>query len=436
MKAEVDFICFEISANLGDKLSQYTQAADMHWKFKTGLIFTIALLLVQQGYTQFQKDPNDPHGGIPMGISSSVCDDAKIMVRVTNDVSKTGVANDVNKTDVANDVNKTGVANDVDKTGVANDVNKTDVANDVNKTGVANDVNITGVTNDVSKAGVTNDVNKTGVTIDVNITGVTNDVNKTGVTNDVNITGVANDVNITGVTNDTNIEIDWDPQSTAEFTCTDPWKNDQPEQVINLIEEEEVAKKPTHVCQYEPIHYDSDLPTSGAHRPLWPVYGEYKYIPPQRWLHSLEHGAILLLYHPCANKDEIKMARKIVKNCLRKHIISPYKKMPPGVKFVLMAWRKKLMLNFPYYNAMVSFIKANAKKAPEGPLATDGQYSIGLLDPAEIVSDIDDSRICPKNQQMEETANDISKKSAKRRGKYESLEKRLANAIQSVMAGH
>lgn len=27
---------------------------------------------------------------------------------------------------------------------------------------------------------------------------------------------------------------------------------------------------------------------SGPHRPLWPKYGEYAYVPPQRWLHSIE----------------------------------------------------------------------------------------------------------------------------------------------------
>ena len=27
---------------------------------------------------------------------------------------------------------------------------------------------------------------------------------------------------------------------------------------------------------------------SGNHRPLWPKYGEYIYLPPQRWVHSIE----------------------------------------------------------------------------------------------------------------------------------------------------
>jgi len=31
---------------------------------------------------------------------------------------------------------------------------------------------------------------------------------------------------------------------------------------------------------------------SGPHRPLWPVYGEYLYLPPQRWVHSLEVGYV------------------------------------------------------------------------------------------------------------------------------------------------
>lgn len=44
---------------------------------------------------------------------------------------------------------------------------------------------------------------------------------------------------------------------------------------------------------------------SGTHRKLWPVYGEYVYVPPQRWIHSLEHGAIVLLYHPCANLNQV-----------------------------------------------------------------------------------------------------------------------------------
>lgn len=67
---------------------------------------------------------------------------------------------------------------------------------------------------------------------------------------------------------------------------------------------------------------------SGTHRPLWPKYGEYGFVPKQRWLHSLEHGAIVMLYHPCANKNEVQLLRKIVKGCLYRHIITPYNLLP------------------------------------------------------------------------------------------------------------
>ena len=75
------------------------------------------------------------------------------------------------------------------------------------------------------------------------------------------------------------------------------------------------------------LDYDEWIPTFGDHRPLWPVYGEYKYVPVQRWLHSLEvlrkrkrkfkkinfvffllsfkHGSIVMLYHPCSHPMEV-----------------------------------------------------------------------------------------------------------------------------------
>lgn len=63
---------------------------------------------------------------------------------------------------------------------------------------------------------------------------------------------------------------------------------------------------------------------SGTHRPLWPKYGEYKYVPKQRWLHNLEHGAIVMLYHPCADEREIAKLKRIIQKCLFRHIITPY----------------------------------------------------------------------------------------------------------------
>lgn len=64
---------------------------------------------------------------------------------------------------------------------------------------------------------------------------------------------------------------------------------------------------PIHRCMRVRIKYLERIPTIGPHRPLWARHGEYKYVPPQRWLHNVEHGAIVVLYHPCADQDEVKV---------------------------------------------------------------------------------------------------------------------------------
>ena len=78
---------------------------------------------------------------------------------------------------------------------------------------------------------------------------------------------------------------------------------------------------------------------SGDYRPLAPKYGEYKYLPPQRWIHALkvrnvdisnhtimypQYGAVVFLYHPCAPLEQVMTLKDIAKSCLRKHIITSY----------------------------------------------------------------------------------------------------------------
>ena len=53
-----------------------------------------------------------------------------------------------------------------------------------------------------------------------------------------------------------------------------------------------------------------------------------RYLPPERWQHNLEHGVVVLLYHPCLNVDrrgKQQLARLIhtVRGCIRKHVVTP-----------------------------------------------------------------------------------------------------------------
>ncbi|PVD31266.1 hypothetical protein C0Q70_06678 [Pomacea canaliculata] len=165
---------------------------------------------------------------------------------------------------------------------------------------------------------------------------------------------------------ETYLEVDWDPASKQEYTC----------------DSESALKPPLHQCLPDPIVYSEAIPTSGAHRPLWPRYGEYDYVPPQRWLHSLEHGGIVFLYHPCADAKQVEQLREIAKGCLYKHIITPNKNLSLDTPYAALAWGCKLLMSSVVPSRVVTFIKEHALKGHEGHVNADGQYSKALRVPA------------------------------------------------------
>ncbi|XP_072163671.1 uncharacterized protein [Diadema setosum] len=205
----------------------------------------------------------------------------------------------------------------------------------------------------------------------------------------------------------TNLTIDWNGDI-RDYECTirrwDSNKN-KPKGDISrspFIEYcTENLDNPTHVCMNRAIVYDYTVPTSGAHRPLWAKYGEYRYLPKQRWLHNMEHGAAVFLYHPCADLTEIEELKEIARSCLRKHIITPFRDLPQNLPFVVLTYGCKLEL--PYIDAerVRNFLRENANKrdgphsAPEWRVSRDGQFDHGLLYHAQVVSDVNDCVICP-----------------------------------------
>jgi hypothetical protein len=63
-----------------------------------------------------------------------------------------------------------------------------------------------------------------------------------------------------------------------------------------VIETPELLSSP-HVTEGEPLEYNSNPPSSGPHYGFWANFGEYERPVPRGYLvHSLEHGAVLLLY--------------------------------------------------------------------------------------------------------------------------------------------
>ncbi|GFR17369.1 uncharacterized protein TNCT_661171 [Trichonephila clavata] len=197
-----------------------------------------------------------------------------------------------------------------------------------------------------------------------------------------------------------NLAIDWDG-SPLNYTCYHP-KNRLPViKGMKPIEDCNIPEKyySKHVCMNEKIAYDVTIPTYGNHRPLWPVYGEYIFVPPQRWLHNLEHGAVVMLYHPCAEPREVEKLKKLVKGCLRRHVITPYMYLPADKPLALVTWGCKLQMNHVDKDVVTNFIKTRALHGPEAELAKEGQYRFKLLDVAVAPkgSDYYDRKLCPSS---------------------------------------
>jgi len=165
---------------------------------------------------------------------------------------------------------------------------------------------------------------------------------------------------------------------------------------------------PAHHCMNETIDYDSQvgtgrIPTHASHRPNWAKFGEYSYCPAERYQHNIEHGCIILLYHPClADSEQLEEAKQIVKGCIRKHIITPSSIPTPEHPMVLVAWGCYVEMNTLDRSTIETFIKkhgAGAGDSPEGTFPKDGKYDHLITHIADIPkgSDNEDNNLCPQS---------------------------------------
>ncbi|CAG7837795.1 unnamed protein product [Allacma fusca] len=193
----------------------------------------------------------------------------------------------------------------------------------------------------------------------------------------------------------TNLTVDWDG-SVANYTCFHPETRFPQSPYLQPLQECEVipdAYRPEHFCMDKQIHYKHNIPSSGDHRPLWPKFGEYLYVPTQRWLHNIEHGAVVMLYHPCAHPMEVKRLRSIVTRCFGKHVITPSTLLPPERPLALVAWGCRLQMSLVDDNIAEDFIRQKALHGPEGNYPKEGQFDQWLIKFANETGNADYSRV-------------------------------------------
>ena len=128
----------------------------------------------------------------------------------------------------------------------------------------------------------------------------------------------------------------------------------------------------THVNQGSPLEYKSDPPASGTHYPTWIRSGIYA--EPQEtgnWVHSLEHGYIVILYNcpgDCPGLQEqlkqfYEAAPKSSRYGYQKLVIAPY----PTLSHPLAALAWDHILDLDQFDAgqLSSFYQAYMDHGPE-----------------------------------------------------------------------
>jgi hypothetical protein len=126
-----------------------------------------------------------------------------------------------------------------------------------------------------------------------------------------------------------------------------------------------------HVNQGTPLTYRSNPPASGTHYPTWTRPGFYAEAQePGNWVHSLEHGYIVLLYNcPSGCPDLVQQLRqfyeaapKSSKYGYQKVVITPYQNMDHQLAAV--AWTHIDELDAFDQDRLMTFYKAYLDRGP------------------------------------------------------------------------
>ena len=125
----------------------------------------------------------------------------------------------------------------------------------------------------------------------------------------------------------------------------------------------------THIDVPEPLAYEASPPSSGPHRPQWGKWGEYEFMPPQRWLHNLEHGGVAILYHPCADAALVESLRAFAQaqpdddGGAFRWVLSPYVDAPAAV--LVVAWENVWAAECLDEESLAEFVAEHYRQAPE-----------------------------------------------------------------------
>ncbi len=168
-----------------------------------------------------------------------------------------------------------------------------------------------------------------------------------------------------------------DPDLDVDYTCLDPeWMAGMCGPGEEIVRD--TSERAQHIPPPERILYTDQPPSHGSHRPQWAKWGRYEFLPPQRWLHNLEHGGVALLYHPCAPRelidDLLAFARAVPEEedgGPFRWILTPAPDLPTAIAAV--TWGRVYQAACFDESELQTFLEAGYRQAPED-VARDGNY--------------------------------------------------------------
>lgn len=146
-----------------------------------------------------------------------------------------------------------------------------------------------------------------------------------------------------------------------------PAATSPPAEEINLPDEGNA-----HLAEGTRAEYQNNPPASGPHYGVVLEYGLYEGedIPPEYWIHNLEHGAIVILYkcaQPCPDLvqslGDMLDLFPLSKWNNRKIVIVPYSQMDAPLMAV--AWNVQMPLDQFEPQALIDFYTRHVDQGPE-----------------------------------------------------------------------
>lgn len=113
------------------------------------------------------------------------------------------------------------------------------------------------------------------------------------------------------------------------------------------------------------VDYPDTPPASGPHNGrCWSDWGvQDSEVPPERWVHNLEHGGVVFLHHcPDGCDEELGTLRELVSG-RRFTLLTSYAPLP--TRFAVVAWGVRMLSDCLDRQAFESFYAAYVNRAPE-----------------------------------------------------------------------